>query len=101
MKIAVFSKRRTGKDGRTFWSYFGRLTKKDGTEVPVNVKFKGDEADIPMYFPMNIIFEKKDGNLSQQNYTDEKTGEQRVSYTLWLNRWTCEEYEDSSLDDFI
>ena len=100
-EINVFSKKRTGKDGRSFYTYFGRLARKDGTELSVSVKFKDTyDCEVPLVFPTKIIFDKKDANLSKRTYETED-GNTAVGYTLWLNRWEENPFEDDSLDDFI
>lgn len=102
MKLTLFAKKRTNKEGKHFYTYLSKLTKKDGNEITVSVKFrescgspKGDEC------PCNILVTKKDCNLSENTYVLEDTGEIATSYTLWVNNWTMgEKYEDDSLNDF-
>lgn len=107
MQIAVFGKKRTTKEGKSFNSYFSTLTKKSGEEVKCTVKFREDcGAPELKDLPMNIVFEQKDGNLSSKKYTvlDENTGEmiEKTGFTLWLNGWReGDPYVDHSLDEFF
>lgn len=101
LEINVFSKKLMTKEGKTFYNYFGRLTRKDGTEIPVTVKFKDTFGqDIPLLFPVTINFDKKDANLSKREY-ENKEGQMVLGYTLWLNKWEEIPFVDDSLDDFI
>lgn len=103
MEITVFAKKRNTKDGRIFWSYLSTLTKKDGERVTVSVKFREEcGSPTPEDCPMNIIFEKHEGNMSSRDFVREDTGEFFTSYTLWLSDWKeGSPYEDHSLDDFF
>ena len=68
MKINLFGKKRTTRDGKkTFITYFSTLTKKDGTEMKVNVKFR-EEAGQPEHLPCVIEFDKQNANLSYETY---------------------------------
>ena len=105
MQIAVFAKKMTSKDGRPFVRYISKLTKKDGSEVTVNVKFQEACGEPKDNCPCNIQFDKAHANLTEkvQTYTDKETGEEKeaVSKTLWISAWEYgEEYVDKSLDDF-
>lgn len=103
MKLVVFAKRRTNKDGKTFFNYLSTLTRKSsGETVTIRVKFreecgspKGDEC------PMNIIIPDGGCNMNERVIIREDTGEPLKVYTLWVSEWTKgEEYEDHSMDDF-
>ena len=107
MKVAIFAKKRTTKDGKPFTSFVSKLTKKGGEEVAVTVKFREDcgspkDTDCPMY----IEVDKSHANLSARTVevTDPETNEIRevTSRTLWISAWTPspEKYVDHSLDDF-
>lgn len=101
MIISIFAKKKK-KDDRNFYVYLGRLHKKDGTELPVTVRFR-ESVPKPSTkdCPMNIEFDKKDGNLSSRTYEDVESGELRTAWTLWLYDWTPGPvYVDDSLDDF-
>ena len=103
MEIAIFAKKGTTKEGKTFYRYLSTLKKKDGTEQLVSVKFREDcgqpKAD---KCPMNIKFEKKDANVSRREYLDESTGEVREAQTLWISKWSeGKPYEDHSMDDYV
>lgn len=103
MNITVFAKKRTSEEGRKFLSYFGRLKKKDGSDLSVGIRFR-DTCPGPKQedCPMNVIVEKSDANLSERHYEDEDSGEIRTAYTLWVAQWVPDpnEFEDHSLDDF-
>ena len=104
MEITVFAKKRQTKDGaKTFFSYLGKLTRKDGTQLTVSLKFR-DECGAPASTecPMNIIVEKQDANLSDRIIgSDRETGEAIYGHTLWVSKWKRgSDYVDHSLDDF-
>ena len=103
MKVTVFAKKRTTKEGKTFYSYLTTLTKTDGTELTTAVKFHESAGNPrPEDCPMNIIIEKKDANLSCKKFVNPETGEAFDSYTLWVKKWTKSEelWVDDSLSDF-
>lgn len=103
MEITIYAKKRSTKEGKTFYSYLSTLTKKDGTTQTVSVKFR-DEAGNPKpeNCPMNIKFEKGSANMATREFTREDTGEPGVSYTLWVSAWEKgTPFVDHSLDDFI
>ena len=102
MKINLFGKKRTTRDGKkTFITYFSTLTKKDGTEMKVNVKLRED-AGQPVNLPCVIEFEKQDANLSDETYEKEVDGVKvkESKKVLWINKFLEHEYIDKSLDDF-
>ena len=103
MQITIFAKKRNTKEGKVFFTYLTKLTKKDGTEVTASAKFR-DECGSPKpdKCPMNILLEKVDCNFNSKATTDEETGEIRTSNTLWINNWKeGEPYVDHSMDDFV
>ncbi len=102
MEIAIFAKKRTGKDGKTFYNYLSTLTRKDGSRQSVQVKFReacgSPKAD---KCPLNIIVDKKDCNMSTRDFVREDTGEAGLAYTLWVSYWeTGSPYVDTSMDEF-
>lgn len=102
MELTVFAKNRTTKEGKPFQTYFSKLTKKDGTEMTTELKFR-DECGAPKKFPCNIIVEKQDCNLAEKPVTYEKDGVETdaIQRRLWISAWTeGSEYVDHSLDDF-
>lgn len=103
MKVTVFAKKKTSKEGKPFITYVGRLTKKDGDVISAQVRFR-EECGSPKAddCPMIIEFDKANANLSAETYTREDTGEEAVSYKLWIKAWkaSAEVYRDDSLDDF-
>ena len=105
MQITVFAKKMTSKDGRSFNRYLTKLTKKDGSEVTCNVKFREACGEPKDNCPCNIVFDKSNANFSEkvQKYTDAETGEEKetVSKTLWINAWQFgEAYIDTSMEEF-
>ena len=102
MEIAIFAKKRTSNDGKTFYSYLTTLPRKDGTEQTLTVRFR-EEAGKPKpeNCPMNIVMEKGDVNISKKQFTREDTGETGFSYNLWVSAWKEGSlYVDNSLDEF-
>ena len=102
MKINLFGKNRTTLDGKkSVVTYFSTLTKKDGTEMKVNVKFRED-AGQPEHLPCVIEFEKQDANLSDETYEKEVDGVkvEESKKVLWVSKFLEYEYIDNSLDDF-
>lgn len=102
MQITIFAKRRQSNEGKVFYNYLSTLTNREGVDYPVQVKFREDcgqpKAD---KCPMNIIFDKKNANLTHRQYTNDETGEIRQAYVLWVSEWKeGPEYIDRSLDDF-
>lgn len=102
MELTVFAKNRTTKEGKPFQTYFSKLTKKDGTEITTELKFR-DECGAPKKFPCNIIVEKQDCNLAEKEVTYEKDDVMEVALQrrLWISNWReGSEYVDHSLDDY-
>lgn len=102
MEIAIYAKKRTTNEGKTFYSYLSTLNKKDGTKQTVSVKFRDDAGNPkPENCPMNIKFDRSSANLATREFNREDTGEIGVSYTLWVTRWEPgAPFIDHSLDDF-
>ena len=102
MEIAIFAKKRTGKDGKGFYSYLSTLTKKTGEKVTVAVKFReACGSPNPKDCPMIIGVDKKDANLLSKEFVREDTGEAGQSFTLWVSKWDyIKDYVDTSLDEF-
>lgn len=101
MKITVFSKKKTTKDGKAFYIYLGTLKKKDGTEVPVRVSFvqEAGQPD-PHSCPRVIEVDKKSANLAVDKWTDTE-GTEHEARTLWVQKWKDSgAFVDHSLDDF-
>ena len=74
MKLAIFAKKLTSREGRPFAKYFTTLTKKSGEEIMVQVKFREDcGAPKPEECPMNIVVDKTDCNYREKtsSYVDE------------------------------
>ena len=101
MQITLFARKRTTKEGKPFATFITTLTRKDGTQLTAQVKFKEDCGQPkPEKCPMNIVFEKTDGNLAKRTYTD-SMGDEKEAFTLWISAWKeGDPYVDKSLDDF-
>lgn len=101
MEITVFAKRRTSKEGKTFYQYLTTLTKKDGTTETMRVCFRNVDAPKPETCPRNIIVERDNSNIAVRHYNDPSTGEIKANRTLWVSAWEPgSEYVDHSLDDY-
>lgn len=103
-EITIFAKKRQTRDGKkSFYSYLTTLTKKDGSPCTCAVKFaQPAENPDPLECPINILIEKKDVNMVVEPYTNEKTGEVKDSYRLWVKAYTMgSKYVDHSMDDFM
>lgn len=103
MEITIYAKKKQSRDGKTFYTYLSTLTRKDGTQQTVQVKFR-DEAGNPKpeNCPMNIVIDKNDANLSSRDYVREDTGETVRAFTLWVTQYAPgSKFVDHSLDDFV
>lgn len=105
MLLNVFAKKRTSKDGKVFYNYLSSLTKKDGVQETVQLKFredcgqpKGDSC------PRVIEVKKEDANLVKKLITVEsEDGEEKEieERKLWISAWEDKgAYVDHSLDDY-
>ena len=104
MEITIFAKKRTNKEGKTFFQYLTTLVKKDGTTETMRVAFRdadGNEIPKPDSCPRNIRIERQNANIARTKYTDTNTGEIKERKTLWVSAWEPgSEYIDHSLDDY-
>ena len=105
MELVIFAKVMTSKDARKYNRYLTKLTKTDGTELTVNVKFR-EECGEPKNCPANIIVDKSNCNYVEklERYEDKETGEVKEACrrTLWVTAWEMgAPYVDHSMDDFI
>lgn len=101
MEISIFSKRRTSKEGKTFYQFLSTLEKADGTTDTVRVCFRNVDAPKPESCPRNIVVRKEDCNMATRRFTDPSTGEQKTGRTLWVTAWEPgSEYIDHSLDEY-
>lgn len=100
MRLEVFGKQRTNKDGKSFTTYLSRITNmKTGEIVPVQIKFRTD-VEVPKELPIVVNVEKKSANLVKEDWENEK-GETGVKHVLWISEVkSYEVYIDHSLDDF-
>lgn len=103
MEITIFAKKRNSTDGRVFYTYLSTLTKKDGSSITAQVKFRESAGNPkPEECPMNIKFDKVDANFTSKDLVDEDTGEVITSRTLWVTKWSKgQPYVDTSMDDFV
>ena len=104
MQIAIFAKKRTTKEGKTFFQFLTTLEKKNGTTETMRVAFRdieGNSAPKADSCPRNIVIDKDNANVSTTRYTDNNTGELKYRKTLWVSKWEPgEPYVDHSLDDY-
>ena len=102
MEIAIFAKKKHTKEGKIFYSYLTTLTKKDGSEEMMTVKFTEDAgAPKPENCPINIIVEKTDCNISKKTIKREDNGELYERKTLWVSSYKeGSPYVDTSLDEY-
>lgn len=104
MLLNVFAKKRTGRDGKVFYNFLSTLTKKDGEQESVQLKFRED-AGLPnaSKCPMIISVDKSDANLIKKMVTIEKDGEAKEieQRTLWISKYDyIGDYVDRSLDAY-
>lgn len=104
MLLNVFAKKRTGRDGKVFYNFLSTLTKKDGEQESVQLKFRED-AGLPnaSKCPMTISVDKSDANLTKKMVTVEKDGEAKEieQRTLWISKYDyIGDYVDHSLDEY-
>lgn len=100
MEITVFAKKKKTKTGKEFFTYLTTLTKKNGEEEMIEVKFR-DECGAPKKCPVNLVIEKSDANISKKTVIREDNGEAFVRKTLWVSAWKeGEPYVDTSLDEY-
>lgn len=113
MEINIFGKKGINSEGRTFPIYFSTLTKKDGSQDSVNVKFREacgspDLKDCPC----TIYVEREKANLvikpiiveddGVKSVLTDDNGEVKMRRTLWISEWQMVgPYIDHSLDDYI
>ena len=100
MKLNIFGKQRTTRDGKTFTSFLTTMRKVTGEEITCQAKFKKD-CDTPekLGLPRTIEVDKADCNFVQR-VVETPNGEV-LSKTLWISKW-CDagEYVDHSMDEF-
>ena len=102
MEITIFAKKRTTRDGKTFYTYLSTLTSKStGETFPVQVKFRESAGKLPdpHTCPRVIHVDKENANLSTKKY--EVDGETRERKELWVSAFEdVGAWVDTSLDDF-
>ena len=68
MRLEVFGKQRTNKDGKPFTTYFSRITNLiTGEIVPVQIKFRTG-VELPKELPIVANIEKKNANLVKEDW---------------------------------
>lgn len=113
MQLNIFHKKGLSSDGRPFPIYLSTITKKDGTQTSVNVKFREvcgnpDPKDCPCV----IEVDREKANLVTRPIIVEEDGvkvvltnddgEPKTRNTLWVSGWRMVgPYIDHSLDDYI
>lgn len=100
MRLEVFGKTRTNKDGKPFTTYLSRITNmKTGESIPVQIKFRLT-AELPKEVPVVMNIDKTSCNLIKEDWKNED-GETGVKHVLWVTKVkSYEPYVDHSLDDF-
>ena len=100
MRLEVFGKQRTNKDGKPFTTYLSRITNmKTGEVISVQIKFR-TEVEVPKELPIVANIEKKNANLVKEDWENEN-GETGVKHVLWVSKVkSYEDYIDHTLDDF-
>lgn len=100
MRLEVFGKTRTNKDGKPFTTYLSRITNmKTGENISVQIKFRMT-AELPKEVPVVMNIDKTACNLVKEDWKNEE-GETGVKYVLWVTKVkSYESYVDHSLDDF-
>lgn len=101
-EITIFAKKAQTADGRVFYKYLTRLTRKDGGEDVVEVKFT-ESAGAPLSnsCPCNILVDKNNVNMTNRDFVDNKTGEIRIAKRMWVSDWEVgSEYIDHSMDEY-
>ena len=106
MILNVFAKKRTTKDKKIFYNYLTTLTKKDGEQETVQLKFRDDcgqpKADD---CPRCIEVKKENANLVKRMITtpgnNESEGTTVEDRKLWVSAWEDKgAYVDHSLDEY-
>lgn len=100
MRLEVFGKQRTNKDGKPFITYLSRITNmKTGEIIPVQIKFRTG-VEVPKELPIVANIDKKNANLVKEDWENEE-GETGVKNIIWVSEVkSYEEYVDHTLDDF-
>lgn len=100
MRLEVFGKQRTNKDGKPFTTYLSRITNmKTGEIIPVQIKFRTG-VEVPKELPIVANIDKKNANLIKEDWENEK-GETGIKNVIWVSEVkSYEEYIDHTLDDF-
>ena len=100
MRLEVFGKQRTNKDGKPFITYLSRITNmKTGEIIPVQIKFRTG-VEVPKELPIVANIDKKNANLVKEEWENE-AGETGVKNIIWISAVTSyEDYVDHTLDDF-
>lgn len=98
LEITIYGKTKKAASGQTFMVYLSRLPMQDGTQLPVTVRFE-EGVPKPKTTPCNIKIEKENTHLGSRKYKREDTGEEQLSWTLWVAAWSIgSEYVDHSMD---
>lgn len=101
MKLEIFGKKRTNKEGKPFTTYLSRLTNmKTGEIIPVQVKFRMD-VRLPEKLPIIANVNKQECNLVHEEWANDETGETGIKNVLWISEVEAyENYVDHSMDDY-
>lgn len=102
MKLTIYGKTISAKNGNSFIKYTSRITDNAGKEYSVQVKFKKGCTQITKdQLPCVIEVDKSECSLATEHYTSNE--EDRIAYTLWLSGYklTDEKVIDRSMDNFF
>ena len=100
MKIDVFAKKITTKNGKTFYKKISTLTNKEGEKIYVDVRIPEEEESKLGNLQKTITFDKHNANMTTKE-VDGKDGKTYTNRTLWIKKIdTVNDYIDTSLDDF-
>lgn len=104
MLITIYAKKRTTREGKSFYSFLTKLVKKGtGETITAQVKFR-ESCGTPdgKLCPCNLEINKKTANFASKEMTDNDTGLIFTSNTLWVSDWQYSEipFADTSMDDF-
>lgn len=105
MEIALFAKKRTTSEGKSFVGYWATLVSpKTGEITPVTVKFKDDKCKpVPLEdCPCMITLQKGDCSLTKPYEFESKDGTVGIGRDLWVYDWVRSgDYVDHSMDEYF
>lgn len=100
MKITLFAKKRTSKEGKVFYNYLTTLVRKStGETFAAQVKFREEcGAPDPHKCPCYVVIDPKNCNITKKTITTDD-GQKTVN-TMWVSKWEFGgNYVDTSMND--